>query len=43
MLDTLKFKSKIVLLVTATFIGLAIGALSDAASLRQDLMDARKL
>ena len=43
MLNTLKFKSKIVLLVTATFIGLAIGALSDAASLRQDLMDARKL
>jgi methyl-accepting chemotaxis protein len=43
MLDTLKFKSKIVLLVTATFIGLAIGAISDAASLRQDLMDARKL
>ncbi|GAB1458966.1 methyl-accepting chemotaxis protein [Thauera sp.] len=43
MLDTLKFKSKIVLLVTATFIGLAIGAITDAASLRQDLMDARKL
>ena len=43
MLDTLKFKSKIILLVTATFIGLAIGAITDAASLRQDLMDARKL
>jgi len=42
-LDTLKFKSKIILLVTATFIGLAIGAITDAASLRQDLMDARKL
>lgn len=43
MLDTLKFKSKVILLVIATFIGLAVGAITDAASLRQDLMDARKL
>jgi len=42
-LDTLKFKSKIILLVTATFIGLAIAPIPAPASLRQDLMDARKL
>ncbi|MFV8823996.1 methyl-accepting chemotaxis protein [Thauera sp. WH-2] len=43
MLDTLKLKTKISLLIAATFVGLAIGIVVDAMNLKDELLEARKL
>ena len=43
MLDSLSFRTKIILLIVTTFFGLAAGVAINAANLRQDLMEARKL
>ena len=43
MLDSLSFRTKIILLIVTTFFGLAAGVALNAANLRQDLMEARKL
>ncbi|WP_246261775.1 methyl-accepting chemotaxis protein [Azoarcus taiwanensis] len=43
MLETLKLKTKIILMVLAAFVGLVVVIVLNAASMRGDLMDARKL
>ncbi len=43
MLDSMKLKTKIVLLVLAAFIGLALSITLSALAVKEDLMDARKL
>lgn len=43
MLDSLKLKSKIILLLAAAFLGLALSIILSAMAVKTDLMDARKL
>ncbi len=43
MLDSMKLKTKIFLLVLAAFVGLALGITLSALAVKKDLMDARKL
>lgn len=43
MLDSFKLKTKIVLLVLAAFIGLALTITLSELGVKKDLMDARKL
>lgn len=43
MLDSLKLKTKIILLLAAAFLGLALNIILSAVAVKTDLMDARKL
>lgn len=43
MLDSLKLKTKIILLLVAAFLGLALSIILSAVAVKTDLMDARKL
>lgn len=43
MLDSMKLRTKIVLLVLVAFLGLAVNVVLNALAVKDDLMDARKL